>query len=258
MPPTFPDAERVELETPPLELVVCQIRFPTVLALAANHPPEEFQRRLRGTYPVSRRQQLATVEVGAQAFPGLSSSLVWLFEDRESQWTVSLGAEFLSLETRRYRRFDEFIERFLAAFGEVRQLYPIELRERLGLRHVDRISRARQPFLPEDWSRAVRQEVLVFRQFHQADEPQMSNIEGRFTFGDQMLTVRCVYLDRGFAGASTEELVLDFDCYTERRAGLDGLEDILRNFRRLSYNAFRWALGDVINFFARTQPGDST
>jgi uncharacterized protein (TIGR04255 family) len=57
MPPKFPEVERIELKAPPLELVICQLRFPTILALAANQPPDEFQRRIRATYPIARWQQ---------------------------------------------------------------------------------------------------------------------------------------------------------------------------------------------------------
>jgi uncharacterized protein (TIGR04255 family) len=250
VPPVFPEAQRVELKRPPLELVVCQLRFPTVLALAANQPPEEFQRRIRTTYPVSRRQSGMTLEVGGRG-PQFSSSSIWLFDDKESQWTVSLGADFLSLETKRYRRFEDYIGRFQEVVQAARDLYPIELRERLGLRYVDRISREREPNLPEDWPSRVRQELIGLRQFRGAGEAQMSNLEVRFAFGERILTVRSLYVDRGFPGVAADELVLDFDCYIEKRDSLEGLADLLHEFRRLAYNAFSWALGDVLGYFER-------
>lgn len=78
----------------------------------------------------------------------------------------------------------------------------------------------------------------------------MSNLETRFTFDDdRVLAVRCMYVDKGFAGALADELLLDFDCYVERRAELEGIENILRDFRQVAYKAFRWALGDLINHF---------
>ena len=47
MPPTFPRVERIELQDPPLELVVCQMRFPIALGLVNNQPPEAFHRAIR-------------------------------------------------------------------------------------------------------------------------------------------------------------------------------------------------------------------
>jgi uncharacterized protein (TIGR04255 family) len=69
MPPRFPQAERIELKAPPLELVVCQVRFPTILALAANQSPDELQRRLRTKYPVARCRQAASMEAGQALAP---------------------------------------------------------------------------------------------------------------------------------------------------------------------------------------------
>jgi len=246
--PTFPVSERVELKAPPLELVVCQLRFPAVLALEAQ-PPVEFQKGMKKDYPVAHRPQAATL--GLRPEPGfqLSLSKYWAFEDKESKWTVSLGHNFLSLETKHYRRFEEFLDRFRSILKFACELYPIELRERLGLRYVDRISRSREPRLPADWSNKVRSEIIPLRSLRAEGESQLANLETRFVKGDRVLAIRSAYVDGGFPGASEEELVLDFDCYTEKRAELNGLDEILRSYRAELYNAFRWALKDMFTAY---------
>jgi uncharacterized protein (TIGR04255 family) len=256
MPPKFPEVERIELKAPPLELVICQLRFPTILALAANQPPDEFQRRIRATYPIARWQQRTNLEVSAEAAARVAVSPFWSFEDRESRWTVSLGHNFISLESKNYRRFDDFIARFLEVFDIAKSLYPIELRERLGLRYVDRIARAKQPTLPFDWPTRVQREIIPLRTMRGESEPQLGNIEVRFSFGDHFLTLRSAYVDTGFSGATESELILDFDCYTEQRGNLDGIDTLLREFRAISYRAFRWAIEDLINFFERAEQGE--
>jgi uncharacterized protein (TIGR04255 family) len=257
MPPTFPDVARIELKAPPLELVVCQLRFPVALGLVAMQPPEQFHNEIRRAYPVTRRGQTTQAQIDATAGPQvrMSGTGFWLFEDKEANWTVSLGPEFLSLETRHYRQFGEFVGRFLELSGLAARLYGIELRERLGLRYVDRVSRARQPFLPEDWAGRVRPDLLPLRRFGGGVDPQMNHVEARFSFGpNRMLTVHTLFVDRGFPGFAEEELVLDFDCYVEQRDSLDGIREDLVGFKQIAYNAFRWALGDVVGFFEPAQP----
>ncbi len=253
MPPAFPNAERIELKVPPLELVVCQLRFPTILDLVSGQPPTEFQRRVRTRYPVAGPQHiemvLPEIQTGATARRVLST--IWRFEDRESAWTVSIGADFLALETKQYRRFEEFISRFMDVVGKIREVYSVELRERLGLRYMDRIDRQRQPALPPDWPAQVRPEIIPLRGIRGPHEPQMSNLETRFTFADRILAVRSLYVDNGFAGATADALVLDFDCYSEGRASLEGIEELLLQFRQIAYNAFRWAVGDLLQHFER-------
>jgi len=255
MPPRFPEAERIELKAPPLELVVCQLRFPTILDLAAGQPPGELQRRVRAIYPITRPQQhtgmVLEAQSGAIAMPRPALSAVWRFDDRQSVWTVSLGADFLAIETKQYRRLEEFISRFMEVFGHVRDIYPIDLRERLGLRYLDHIDRQRQPRLPPNWPALIRPDVIPLRSVRSPNEPQMSNLESRFTFGDHILAIRSFYVDSGFAGANADELVLDFDCYTESRAELEGIEALLREFRQIAYNAFRWSVGTLLDYFER-------
>jgi uncharacterized protein (TIGR04255 family) len=253
----FPTAERIELQNPPLELVVGQIRFPIILGLANNQSPEAFHRTIRADYPVTKRGHQASALIEASGEPHVLTSKLsfWLFEDKDSHWTVSLGADFLSLETRRYRQFDEFVRRFLALTDLAAKTYGIELRERLGLRYIDQVSRARQPFLPPDWTAAVNPDILPFRRFRGEGEPQMNHVEARFSFGPKrMLALNAGLFDRGFPGTDEDMLILDFDCYTEQRDNLDGIRSDLFLFKEVTYNAFRWAFGDLIRFF---KPSDT-
>jgi uncharacterized protein (TIGR04255 family) len=252
MPPTFPKAERIELQNPPLDLVVCQLRFPIALGLVNNQPPEAFHRAIHSSYPVARRghQAETLIELSTEQHIRASRSNFWLFEDKDAHWTVSLGADFLSLETRQYRQFDEFVGRFLDLTKLTEENYGIELRDRLGLRYIDRVSRARQPFLPENWVAAINPHILPLRHFRGIDEPQMNHLEARFSFGPKrMLTLHTGFFDLGFPGITENELILDFDCYTEQRSSLDGIRDDLFQFKETTYNAFRWAFGDLIQFF---------
>jgi uncharacterized protein (TIGR04255 family) len=247
MPPEFPEVERVELANPILELVVCQLRFPTVLALAGNQPPAEFQQQIHERYPIARKHKQDGIALGAEIEAQVTSSIFWFFEDRQSQWTVSLGDSFISLETKQYRRFNEFLDRFLAVLEVARSIYPIDLAERLGLRYVDRIGRDTHPYLPEDWSRRIRSDIIPLRNVCGNTDPQFGGLESRFTFGESVLAIRSHYVDKGFAGSSEDLLVLDFDCYREQRESLDELGTMLRDFHDISYKAFRWAIGGLID-----------
>jgi hypothetical protein len=95
---------------------------------------------------------------------------------------------------------------------------------------VDRISREKQPSLPEDWPQRIRQELIPLRQLRGPGEPQMGNLEARFAFADRILALRSVYVDRGFAGASSDELILDCDCYVEQRGSPEVLDVPCRSF----------------------------
>jgi uncharacterized protein (TIGR04255 family) len=246
--PAFPDAQRLELVNSPLELVVCQLRFPMVLALAGGQPPEEFGRRVQGTYPVAKKKQTVNFEiVGESAVQ--KSSVTWVFEDQDSEWTVSLASNFVALEAKKYVRFADFLERFEQVLQITREAFQVQLMERLGLRYVDHLSRTLQPRLPENWTSQINGAILPARPMRAEGEAQTANLETRFAMGDSLLAIRSVFVEKDFPGVTEDELILDFDCYSEKRRNLDGVRAELERFRTESYKAFRWAIGDLIQYF---------
>ena len=256
MAPNFPEVNRIELIASPLELVICQLRFPLVLGLSTGAPPEAFHKRIADKYPIVTRRQITSVEIGEAGVKGMASFL-WAFEDKNGNWTVSLAPNFLSIETKKYTRFEEFVARFLEVMGIVREMYDVKLQERLGLRYVDHFSKAIQPNLPDHWITLIRPELIPMRSLKAAEEKQHASFESRFSRRDFILAIRGVYLEKGFPGVTTDELVLDFDCYTEARADFDGVEKALLEYRSHSYLAFRWAIGDLIQHFQPTVRGAS-
>ena len=250
MPPKFPKVQRVELQQSPLVLVVCQIRFPAIVDLDERHPPGKFQRLLKFRYPVADIRQNLSLEVPQPEIVRASREVFWSFEDPQREWTVSIGQRFLSLETKRYRTFNEFIKRFRAVLDAARKVHPIEIRERIGLRYVDRIARSDQDNkLPEDWPSRVNQNFIPLRSMRGSGEPQLANIETRFCFDGHVLAVRSAFVDKGFPGAPNDQLILDFDCYSEEKGELSGINQLLEEFRSTCYNAFRHAVGDLIQCF---------
>lgn len=246
--PAFPDVDRLELVDSPLELVVCQLRYPMVLALAGGQPPEAFGRRVQGSYPAASKKQTTSVEIIGESTVQ-KSSITWVFEDQDSQWTVSLASNFVALETKRYVRFADFLERFEQVLQTTREIYDVQIMERLGLRYVDHLSRNLQPQLPESWADQINHAIIPARLMRLDREAQTASAETRFSLGDFFLAIRSLFVEKGFPGVTVDELILDFDCYAEKRRNLDGIQALLQRFRSESYKAFRWAMGDLIQHF---------
>jgi len=247
----FGEAQRIELKAPPLELVICQLRFPTILALADGRPPEEFQRRISGEYPLARKKdEFVNVRLDNRevVLPGGTRS--WCFDDLSAQWTVTLGDSFLALEANRYRQFKDFSERFMNVLSQWQETYPIALQTRLGLRYVDRISHARNPELPRRFADRINPELIAFPSVSGPGILRTSRLESRFCFPDRFLTIRSMYSDQGFPGAEQQdELILDFDCYHQEQRPIADVQDSLVEYKKLCYQAFRWCIGDLINCF---------
>lgn len=255
MPPKFPKSSKIALKNPPLELVVCQLRFPLLINLNVHNPPTKFQKELKNTYPIPGSGETATLQlptsVGAPV--GSSRAPFWFFEDRSSEWHVSIAQNFLSLEAKKYKDFAEFSTRFQEVLAIVIECYDIETRERLGLRYLNRISETKESRLPSGWCEKLRSEILPLRELRNADEPQLTKLESRFMFGENILAVKSQFADSTFPGIDVDELLLDFDCYDPQRGDLTKITDKLVEFKGICYDAFRWAIHDVITYFDRAE-----
>lgn len=125
--------------------VICQLRFPEILAISAREPVD-FQEAIRGEFPqYSRRQENPAPKlVGApgnltvQNQPPVTN---YQFVSRDGAWRVNLTSRFISLTCDRYTGWEDFAARLdqpLAAFIRV---YKPAYFERIGLRYLNFISR---------------------------------------------------------------------------------------------------------------------
>ena len=249
--PAFPDAPRLELVNSPLELVVCQLRFPMVLALAGGQPPEEFGRRIQGTYPVAKRKQTVNFEiVGESAVQ--KSSVTWVFEDQDSEWTVSLASNFIALETKKYVRFADYLERFEQLLQHARETFEVRLMERLGLRYVDHLSSSLQPQLPGNWTDQINGAILPARPMRVHGETPDGEHGDSVRVGDSILAILGLR-PRELPGITEHELILDFDCYP-RSAATRRCSRRMERFRRKATRHFVGD-GDLIQHFGYGHDG---
>jgi uncharacterized protein (TIGR04255 family) len=125
--------------------VICQLRFPEILAIEANLPVD-FQEAIRDTFPryTSVKENSAPKLVGIpgkltlENRPGTTNHQ---FLSEDGVWRVNLTSKFISLACSRYRSWEEFagmLDKPLAAFI---QIHKPAYFERVGLRYLNFISR---------------------------------------------------------------------------------------------------------------------
>lgn len=141
----FSNQERCIYRINPLADVICQLRFPEILAIEAN-PPVEFQEAIRDQFPQFHRRQEApaprlTGTPGNFSLQSQSPSTNYQFSSADGTWRVNLTSRFISLACSKYTRWEDFaahLDKPLAAFI---QIYKPAYFERVGLRYLNFISR---------------------------------------------------------------------------------------------------------------------
>ena len=193
----LPEFTRVVFDQPPLVLTICQVRFSPILSITKPAYVGSFQEALRNDYPLLTNvvhlqpDERQGVEIDADD-EAIAQS--WRFSDRHRTWTVTLAVDAITLESRRYLHFDDFVDRLRRLLEALTAHVRPTVGLRLGLRYINEI-RTRQG-TPQDAIRADLLGPLAVAPFGALAQHAMQQLLLRFG-GGQSLHLRHGYLPQG-------------------------------------------------------------
>lgn len=145
LPPPLggPAPDEIPLSRAPLVHVVLQARFSSVLKIDTREGIIPFQENIRAAYPLLEQAQVRQYRIAVGAdMPSVqpTDSNLWRFSDANRNWLLSLAADAVTLESRRYDGRTDFLERWLKVLSQVEACFAPGLAVRLGVRYINRIS----------------------------------------------------------------------------------------------------------------------
>jgi uncharacterized protein (TIGR04255 family) len=207
---------RVFYRRNPLVEVIAAIRFPPVMALLQEYPAQ-LQNLFSRDYPLAEvSEQFAAMAIGAadQHSATVPSGRQFRFQDLEKQWTISLESNIFALTCTKYKRWEEFRDRFNGALNQFAQVYQLPLITRFGLRYKDVIDLTALELEGRAWSDIVRPEVLQTFEFFTEDTSKLSAFQCSLILEIEHGTVRIVL--GTITGPNKQVgLLIDTDCYVE-------------------------------------------
>jgi uncharacterized protein (TIGR04255 family) len=253
----LPDLPRIQLERPPLRLVVCQVQFDTSINVEDPSIVAPIQQAIKASFPKVGMQPIGlNMQVSPKGFQQRTTSQ-WVFSDEENVWVASLAANSLTLQTREYHRFEDFEERFGLVFDAVLlQLGALQI-TRFGLRMVNEI---RESSTSLDIGQIVRSELLGPLN-ESSIAAHVTRIVTELQLQDEVGMQLVVRYGRLLAGTSIPRpdepppddqfFLLDMDAFetaeddaTSPRLEPDSLGVRLKSYHRTAYRFFRWAISD--------------
>lgn len=125
--------------------VICQLRFPEILSIAANLPAE-FQEAIRSTYPnYSSKMEAAAPKLtgrpGSFSLENQPSTVNYQFTSADGIWRINLTSRFISLSCSKYTCWEDFAKRLDMPLAAFIQVYRPAHFERVGLRYLNFISK---------------------------------------------------------------------------------------------------------------------
>lgn len=141
----FSTEERCIYRYNPLGDVICQLRFPEILAISANLPVE-FQEVIRQDFPQFHRQQevqppKVSGSPGNFTLQNQPATINYQFSSSDGVWRINLTSRFISLACTKYTRWEDFAKRLDMPLAAFIKIYKPAYFERIGLRYLNFISR---------------------------------------------------------------------------------------------------------------------
>ncbi len=262
LPSPFPDSPRIIYRRNPLNEVLCQLRFPPILRIAAE-PPAMFQERIRSEYPLFReRQSELALPPGvpnavAELMRGLPKQKpnAYEFVSEDGVWKTVLTRDFLALNSARYTRWEDFRSRLEGPLKALLDLYSPAFFSRVGLRYQNVIRRSVLG-LPESttWTQLIRPHItgiLGVRDVLNVVEEMQSQTLVKLPVGK--VTVRSGIAE--IADQKNEEcFLIDNDFFISERTKLNDVDGILGYFNRQSGRLFRWSIEDRLHTAMEPDP----
>ena len=141
----FSTAPRCIYKSNQLGEVICQLRFPEILAISVN-PPVAFQEAIRSECPQYslRREAPAPKISGTPVNMSLENQPMVMnhqFVSEDGAWRVNLTGTFISLACNHYTQWEDFARKLDKPLVAFIKTYKPAYFERVGLRYLNFISR---------------------------------------------------------------------------------------------------------------------
>ena len=248
----FPPTERVSYNNNPLNQVVCQLRFPSILKIEATLPAD-FQDSIRSAFPIFQERQGQPIsQLPAELEDAIPSDLRrflprgssgYDFISVDKEWQVTLTRDFLALRTSSYSRWEEFTNRLSGPLNSLKQIYTPAFFTRIGLQYRNLIQRQEIDQTDVEWSDLI--------QPHLAGILSDSDVGPRVNDCTQIATLRLegtlgqVRIQHGLVMIEeTDEVayLIDSDFFSDQRTEVGHETRLLDQYHQKAGRLFRWCI----------------
>ena len=250
----FPRSDREVYRNNPLEEVICQLRFPTILSITSE-PPVRFQEKIRREYPWYAQQQQpdlldapAKIREMVQGFGMPQLPSIYSFQTENQTRTISLTQDSISVSERQYRQWSDFRGEIERAEGILREIYAPAFYTRVGLRYRDVLDRSHYGLESIPWSKLLNPTFLgVLGSLEIAQDVIQQSQSVLLTIPD--VEGGQVLLQHGLAAREGEQpsaYLIDADFFTQSRCHSDDAFNAAYKFNKWAGYLFRWAITDAL------------
>lgn len=254
----FPEVQRVIYKKSPLDQVICQMRFPSILKIDTEIPAE-FQDRIRKEFPNFSETSELKLEIpqtmrGQGPLDLLRSAQQTLgnknyeFISEDNLWKVNLTRTFVALTSNKYERWEEFKNRLFGPLNALVEIYAPTYFSRIGLRYIDVIKRSRLGLTDTSWNELLQPYILGILGSPEAEE-YVQNFENRYEIrlADQesLVTLNTRFVTHIDDGEIC--YMIDSDFYNTGKIAIKNAIEKLDYFNKRASRLLQWCITDRLH-----------
>ena len=257
----FPESSRVIYNKNPLDRVICQLRFPPILRIDTEIPAV-FQEAIRKDFPgfcekeeltlpaPQRVQKEIRADILRQMIPTETKN--YEFSSDDGNWTLNLTRTFLALTARKYRRRQEFRERWEGPLKALIDIYQPASFSRIGLRYVDIIKRSELGLTGRPWSELLKPYVLgILSAQDDAVKASVRTFEAKAELqlddASSMARIVTALVQWQEEDRDEECFMIDTDFYTTRKTAIPEVENKLNYFHVRGSRLIQWFITESLH-----------
>ena len=254
----FSQEERCIYTNNQLMEVICQLRFPTILAVGAREPVD-FQDAVRGIFPRYQQRQVQLPPKVTQ-IPGQAPRVEpqkpvtnHQFITADGRYRINLTQDFISLTASPYTCWEDFARMMDKPLASFIKLYQPAYFERVGLRYLNAFSRKKLDLEGTPWRELLKPSYLGLLTAEDVPEQAFScctqDVEAAIPGGCRMkLHVGPGMVKRGNDDSDKEvKLIFDLDVSMNGNIPVNMAAASMQTVHTQAGSIFRDAITDVLH-----------
>lgn len=244
----FPSTPRVLYERSPLQVVVCQLRFPSLLKIEVG-APAEFQELIRAHFPILERQvpsELAGLPPDMQRALG-STQVAYAFSNESDDELVNLTPDFVAFTSSNYDRWEQFRDTLAMVIGAFEAIYRPSFYSRIGLRYQNVIDPPALGMPDASWSELLSENILGDLGGNGLSSVTLEEARRHLRLRSK-LDRTGIYLQHGVAlDDVVPRYVIDTDVSIDAKTEVEDAAAALDGLNVIAGRVFRWCITEKLH-----------
>ena len=244
----FSNTKRIVYKNPPLEYVVCQLRFPTIFEIS-KEDPTGFQEKLRVKFPLYEIQQQTGISIQMGA-PGLTTPPIvadpsslknygFLSLDRKMHVNLANNMIAITTELETYKSWDNFRELLDNTISYFLEEFKPVIFNRIGLRFLNIFSKKEYGCTNLRWRDIIENSMLgvLADPDVKDDEIEVNNYSTLIPLGSKHKVVLNAGLGKKTPNDCTESetvYVIDCDYFCDQQTQINDYSEVMETLHGYS------------------------